>query len=75
MHALTLESHGGEVEWRAIASLYDFDRDVQRIPSAALPAAPQGGAGSIVRLDGTGWRTLDLSAAARWRRFQLRRPL
>ena len=33
---------------------------MQRIPSAALPAAADGGAGAIVRLDGTGWRTLDL---------------
>jgi iron complex outermembrane receptor protein len=65
LHALTLESHGGEVEWRAIASRYDFDRDVQRIPSAALPAAGMGGSGSIVRLDGTGWRTLDLTGRRR----------
>jgi iron complex outermembrane receptor protein len=60
MHALTFEGASGVLEWRAIASLYDFDRDVQRIPSAALPAAAAGGPGSIVRLDGTGWRTLDL---------------
>jgi iron complex outermembrane receptor protein len=60
MHALTLESTGGAFAWRAVASLYDYGRDVQRIPSAALPAAADGGAGAIVRLDGTGWRTLDL---------------
>jgi iron complex outermembrane receptor protein len=62
MHALTLEGSGGGWDWRAIASLYDFDRDVQRIPSVALPAARTGGAGSIQKLDGTGWRTLDLVA-------------
>ncbi len=54
MHALTLQG--------AVASLYDFDRDVQRIPSVALPTARTGGAGSIQKLDGTGWRTLDLVA-------------
>lgn len=62
MHALTLEGAGGGWEWRAIASLYTFDRDVQRIPSTALPAARTGGAGSIQKLDGTGWRTFDLVA-------------
>ena len=65
MHALTLESRGGAFEWRAIASRYDFDRDVQRIPSSALPAAASGGAGAIVRLDGTGWRTLDFGGRGR----------
>lgn len=60
MHALSLEGAGRGVDWRATASLYHFDRDVQRIPSGALPAAATGGPGSIVRLDGTGWRTLDL---------------
>jgi len=60
MHALSLEGTQSGLAWRAIATLYDFDRDVQRIPSSALPGASAGGAGSIVRLDGTGWRTLDL---------------
>lgn len=62
MQALTLEGSGGGWNWRAIGSLYAFDRDVQRIPSAALPAAQGGGAGSIQKLDGTGWRTFDLVA-------------
>jgi iron complex outermembrane recepter protein len=60
MHALALEGSQGRFEWRALASLYDFDRDVQRIPSGALAAAGAGGAGSITRLDGTGWLTFDL---------------
>jgi iron complex outermembrane receptor protein len=64
MHALSLEGSHSGFDWRAIATLYDFDRDVQRIPSTALPAAADGGAGSIVRLDGTGWRTFDL--IGRW---------
>lgn len=62
MQAVTLEGSGGGWDWRAIASLYAFDHDVQRIPSVALPAAGTGGAGSIQKLDGTGWRTFDLVA-------------
>ena len=65
LHAVTVEGDALGLDWRAIGSLYDFDRDVQRIPSAALPAAAAGGPGSIVRLDGTGWRTLDLAARRR----------
>lgn len=66
MHALSLEGGSrGRLQWQAIASLYDFAKDVQRIPSVALPAARAGGAGSIVRLDGTGWRTFDLNARRR----------
>jgi iron complex outermembrane receptor protein len=65
MHALTVEGSAAGFEWRAIGSLYDYAKDVQRIPSGALPAAAAGGAGSIVRMDGTGWRTLDLDARRR----------
>jgi iron complex outermembrane receptor protein len=64
MHGLTAEGEAAGIDWRAVGSLYDFDRDVQRLPTGALPAANSGGPGSIVRLDGTGWRTLD---------FELRR--
>jgi iron complex outermembrane receptor protein len=60
MHAVSLEVRTGGWTWRAVGSLYDFAKDVQHIPSVALPAAQAGGAGSIVRLDGTGWQTLDL---------------
>ena len=60
MHAVSLEGTTGSWSWRAVGSLYDFAKDAQRIPSVALPAAQAGGAGSIVRLDGTGWQTLDL---------------
>jgi iron complex outermembrane receptor protein len=79
MHAVTAEGEAGGVAWRAIASLYDYDRDVQRIPSVALPAARSGGAGSILDMSGTGWRTLDLQAerggwraGAHYDRFELR---
>lgn len=60
MHGLTAEGRAAGLDWRAVASLYDFDKHEQRLPSGALPAVAAGGPGSIVRLDGTGWRTLDL---------------
>lgn len=60
MHGLTGEGRVKGVDWRAVASLYDFDKHEQRLPSTALPAGASGGPGAIVRLDGTGWRTLDL---------------
>jgi iron complex outermembrane receptor protein len=62
MHALTAQGETEGVDWRVGGSLYRFANDVQRIPSGALPEARRGGAGSIVRLNGTGWRTLDVSA-------------
>ena len=64
MHGLTAEGTAAGLDWRAVASLYRFDKSEQRIPAGPLPAAAAGGAGSIVRLDGTGWHTLD---------FELRR--
>ena len=65
MHALTAQGMLGGVAWRATGSLYRFDKDEQRLPSAALPAARSGGPGAIVDLGGTGWDTLDLSLAYR----------
>lgn len=64
MHGLSAEGEAAGLGWRAVASVYDFDKQEQRLPSGALPGAAAGGPGSIVRLDGTGWRTLD---------FELRR--
>jgi iron complex outermembrane receptor protein len=66
MNALTARgSVGSGFDWQATASLYDYGQDEQRAPSSALPGSLTGGAGSIVRLDGTGWTTFDLSA--NWR--------
>jgi len=62
MHAATIAHEGGDVFWSIVGSVYDYAKDDQRIPSTALPAARDGGAGSIVRISGTGWRTLDLHA-------------
>jgi iron complex outermembrane recepter protein len=50
----------GEWDWEAVASRYDYRKDLSRAPTAALPAAAGGGAGSISDLSGTGWSTLDL---------------
>lgn len=83
MHAATLAQSGENYSFALVASLFDFAKDDQRIPSVALPAASAGGAGSIVRLGGTGWKTLDLngstealtnhdfSAGVHWDRFTL----
>jgi iron complex outermembrane recepter protein len=62
MHAASIVHEGDNFFWSIIGSVYDYAKDDQRIPSTALPQAKQGGAGSIVRMGGTGWRTLDLHA-------------
>lgn len=62
-HALSTTGHDGRLDWQVIGTLYDFAHDVQRIPTTPLPAARDGGAGTITRLDGTGWQTLDAKAA------------
>lgn len=69
-HALSATGTGDRFDWQAIGTLYRFGHDVQRIPTTALASssadgAPAGGAGTITRLDGTGWATLDLKGA--WR--------
>jgi iron complex outermembrane receptor protein len=64
MHSASLEQTGDKLSWSLIGSLYDYAKDEQRIPSVALPAAQEGGAGSIVRMNGTGWRILDFKAAS-----------
>jgi iron complex outermembrane recepter protein len=47
------------------ASAYDYDRDVVRSPTVALPNAAAGGAGRIAAQDGTGWGTLAVRVARR----------
>ncbi|MEA3032467.1 MAG: iron complex outerrane recepter protein, partial [Sphingomonadales bacterium] len=37
MHALSLGGQAAGFDWRAIASLYEYDEDTQRLPSTALP--------------------------------------
>ena len=51
--------------WALIATRYNFDEDEQRLPTVALPGGLNGGAGAIVDLSGTGWKTLDGSVILR----------
>lgn len=62
-HALSATGTSKAIDWQVIGTLYDYVHDVQRVPTTALPAARTGGAGTIARLDGTGWTTLDAKAA------------
>ena len=58
--ALTLKSGTlGDFAWELVASDYNYLDDNQRVPTAALPGATTGGAGTLNRLNGTGWYTLD----------------
>jgi len=67
MHGVSLKSHGkGEFAWELAASLYDYNKDQLRAPTAlAYPAALNGGAGRLVNQGGTGWNTV--SAKGIWR--------
>jgi iron complex outermembrane receptor protein len=66
MHGLTLKSSTrGSFDWQLAASLYDYDKDILRAPTTALPAAAGGGAGRIVDQGGTGWHTF--AARGVWR--------
>ncbi|CAM3155558.1 TonB-dependent receptor [Sphingomonas antarctica] len=62
-HSLTAEGNGAAFDWRVIGTLYRYGNDEQRTPTGALPAASAGGAGNLVRLDGTGWATFDARGA------------
>jgi iron complex outermembrane receptor protein len=63
MQALSVHgSATSRLSWQVIATDYDYGRDVRRAPSTALPGALVGGAGTILELGGTGWRTLDAKA-------------
>jgi iron complex outermembrane receptor protein len=64
-HAATVDGRGSRFDWQIAGSLFDYSKDVQTSPTAALPAAFAGGAGSIQRQDGTGWWTLDAKGALR----------
>jgi iron complex outermembrane receptor protein len=62
-HALSATGHGGRFDWQVIGTIYTFARDTQRTAGDPLPAAFTGGAGTITRLDGTGWKTFDAKGA------------
>jgi iron complex outermembrane receptor protein len=68
MNSVSLTHSGsGVFDWRVIGSLYDYETSAQRLPSTALPTALGGGAGSVTRGDGTGWKTIDAKGV--WRPF------
>lgn len=52
----------GQWDFEAVVTHFDYQKDQQRFPGTALPAALAGGTGTIQSLDGTGWSTLDLKA-------------
>jgi len=63
---------GGDFAWTLIVSRFDYLNDKQRVPATALPAAFGGGAGTVNRLNGTGWTTYDANAAWRgWNRHEI----
>jgi len=65
MHGLSLKSDtGGKWDWQAIASFYNQDKDIVRtarqtnaFDTGESPIRP---GGTIVKGNGTGWKTLDL---------------
>ena len=68
MHGLSVKSRTqGVFDWEASASRYDYRRDRKRQNGAGntLPAALEGGPGSIADGSGTGWSTLALRGT--WR--------
>ncbi|MCX7281784.1 MAG: TonB-dependent receptor [Alphaproteobacteria bacterium] len=62
--SLTSEK-GGDFAWEIIASDFAYLNDKQRVPTAALPGAFTSGAGTVNRMNGTGWYTLDANGV--WR--------
>jgi iron complex outermembrane receptor protein len=66
MHGLSLKSErDGPWNIELAASAYDYDRDVTRSPSVALPGAAAGGAGRVANQHGTGWSSFALRAVRR----------
>ncbi|MFZ6743410.1 TonB-dependent receptor [Undibacterium sp. JH2W] len=65
-HGLNLKSNTkGEFDWEVAASLYDYNKDIARAPTVAIPQADSGGAGRITDGAGTGWNTMALKGI--WR--------
>jgi iron complex outermembrane receptor protein len=66
MHGFSIKSNTKEKwDWEIAASLYNYDIDEVRAPTIALPAALNGGAGTITDQHGTGWNTFALKGT--WR--------
>ena len=66
MHGLSLKTErDGAWNFELVASVYDYDRDLVRSPTVALPEAAAGGAGRIADQRGTGWSSAALRATRR----------
>ncbi|HWP11013.1 MAG TPA: TonB-dependent receptor [Ramlibacter sp.] len=68
MHGLSVKSNTrGTFDWEVAASLYDYNKDEKRQNGVGtvLPAAANGGAGTLADGSGTGWNTLALKGI--WR--------
>jgi iron complex outermembrane recepter protein len=65
MHSLTVKSSDtGDWNWQLIGSLYDFDKDTQRLAgSASSTGTTLSTNGKVALLGGTGWSNLDAKAA------------
>ena len=60
MHSLSLrDKQRGNWDWELVATKYDFNKDIYRQPTVAMPTALGGGAGRITDMKGTGWETFD----------------
>ncbi|WP_267381909.1 MULTISPECIES: TonB-dependent receptor [unclassified Sphingomonas] len=64
-HALSARSTGQAFDWAVIGTLYEYAHDALRSPATTLPGASAGGAGTITRMEGTGWYTIDTNVT--WR--------
>jgi iron complex outermembrane receptor protein len=66
-HSLSATGTSGTLDWQVTGTLYDFAHDAQAVPlpTNLLPGAYAGGPGTVTRLDGTGWKTIDAKAV--WR--------
>ena len=64
--SFSLRTSNGRGNWdfEAVGTLYDFDKDQQRMPGTASASnATFGTPGRVAVLDGTGWETVDLKGA------------
>jgi len=65
-HGLHVKSNTKDTwDWELAASLYDYNKDIARAPTVAIPSADSGGTGRITDGSGTGWNTLALKGI--WR--------
>ncbi|HEX6591965.1 MAG TPA: TonB-dependent receptor [Moraxellaceae bacterium] len=59
LHALALRHESGAWRWDLSASLYDYGTDESRVQATNTNGTGSSN-GTLTRMDGTGWKTLDL---------------